>query len=103
MRMSRHLYDLERLMDSNFGKSALADKTLYEAIIEHRKAYYALKYVDYSLHSPDTINIVPPENVQDDWQQDYSTMQRYFIYGKSLDFEQLMKRIIELQRRLRNM
>ena len=103
MRMSRHLYDLERLMDSDFGKSALADKTLYDVIIEHRKAYYALKYVDYSLHNPDTINIVPPENVQDDWQQDYSNMQRYFIYGKSLDFEQLMKRIIELQRRLRNM
>jgi len=41
--------------------------------------------------------------VQNDWQQDYSNMQRYFIYGKSLDFEQLMKRIIELQRRLRNM
>lgn len=103
MRMSRHLYDLERLMDSDFGRSALADKTLYDAIIEHRKAYYALKYVDYSLHNPDTINIVPPENVQDDWQRDYSNMQRYFIYGKSLDFEQLMKRIIELQRRLRNM
>ncbi len=103
MRMSRHLYDLERLMDSDFGRSALADKTLYDAIIEHRKAYYALKYVDYSLHSPDTINIVPPENVLDDWRQDYLNMQRYFIYGESLDFDQLMKRIIELQRRLRNM
>ena len=102
MRMSRHLYDLERLMDSDFGRSALADKTLYDAIVEHRQAYYALKYVDYSLHSPNAINIVPPENVQDDWRKDYSNMQRYFIYGKSLDFEQLMERIMELQRRLRN-
>ena len=42
MRMSRHLYDLERLMDSDFGRSALADKTLYDAIVEHRQAYYAL-------------------------------------------------------------
>ena len=102
MRMSRHLYDLERLMDSEFGKSALADKTLYDTIIEHRKAYYALRYVDYSLHHPDTINILPPENVLDNWRQDYSNMQRYFIYGKSLDFELLMKRIHELQLRLRN-
>ncbi len=103
IRMSRHLYDLERLMDSEFGKSALADKTLYDTIIEHRKAYYALKNVDYSLHHPDTINILPPEHVLDEWKQDYSNMQRYFIYGKTLDFEQLMKRIQELQQRLRSM
>lgn len=103
MRMSRHLYDLERLMDSDFGKMALADKTLYNAIIDHRQAYYALKYVDYSLHHPSTINILPPERVLDDWKQDYSNMQRYFIYGPSLDFELLMKRIIELQSRLRGL
>ena len=103
MRMSRHLYDLERLMDSDFGKMALADKTLYNAIIDHRQAYYALKYVDYSLHHPSTINILPPERVLDDWKQDYSNMQRYFIYGPSLDFELLMKRILELQSRLRGL
>ena len=103
MRMSRHLYDLERLMDSDFGKMALADKTLYNAIIDHRQAYYALKYVDYSLRPPSTINILPPERVLDDWKQDYSNMQRYFIYGPSLDFELLMKRIIELQSRLRGL
>ena len=90
-------------MDSDFGKAALTDKALYDAIIEHRQAYYALKYVDYSLHHPDTINILPPEHVLEDWRQDYSNMQRYFIYGESLDFEQLMKRIQELQSRLRSM
>ena len=90
-------------MDSDFGKMALADKTLYNAIIDHRQAYYALKYVDYSLHHPSTINILPPERVLDDWKQDYSNMQRYFIYGPSLDFELLMKRIIELQSRLRGL
>ena len=36
-RMSRHLYDLERLMDTPFGKEALADKELYDTIVEHRR------------------------------------------------------------------
>ena len=27
-RMSRHLYDLEKLMDTNYGKAALADMLL---------------------------------------------------------------------------
>ena len=76
---------------------------LYNTIIEHRQAYYAIRYVDYSLHHPDTINILPPENVQDDWRQDYFNMQRYFIYGRSLDFDHLMQRIQELQQRLRCM
>lgn len=28
-RMSRHLYDLEKLMDTNYGKAALEDTALY--------------------------------------------------------------------------
>jgi hypothetical protein len=36
-RMSRHLYDLERLMDTVHGKEALADTTLYNNIVAHRK------------------------------------------------------------------
>lgn len=56
VRMSRHLYDLEKLMDTEYGREALADRTLYDAIVEHRRAYYALKYVNYDLHAPATIN-----------------------------------------------
>ena len=35
-RQSRHLYDLEKLMDTDFGRIALADKNLYQHIVEHR-------------------------------------------------------------------
>lgn len=43
VRMSRHLYDLEKLMDTQYGREALADRSLYDAIVEHRRVYYALK------------------------------------------------------------
>ena len=49
VRMSRHLYDLEKLMDTEYGREALADRSLYDAIVEHRKAYYALKHVNITL------------------------------------------------------
>lgn len=49
--MSRHLYDLEKLMDTEYGKDALSNRKLYDAIVEHRKTYYALKYVNYDLHT----------------------------------------------------
>ena len=46
IRMSRHLYDIEKLMDTDYGKDALANRELYYSIVEHRKTYYSLKYVN---------------------------------------------------------
>lgn len=102
VRMSRHLYDLEKLMDTEYGREALADCTLYNAIVEHRRAYYALKYVNYDLHAPATINFMIPEQVMESWKADYADMRNFFIYGQSLEFEKLMQKIAELQDRVRN-
>ncbi len=103
VRMSRHLYDLEKLMDTEYGKEALSNRKLYDAIVEHRKAYYALKYIDYDLHTPSTINFTIPESAMEAWQDDYADMRRFFIYGESLAFDALMRRIEELQKRVRMM
>ena len=99
--MSRHLYDLERLMDTPYGREALADKDLYNAIVEHRKTYYDLKYVDYGLHAPDKIDFLPPASEIEHWKADYAEMQRNFIFGSALSFEELMKRMEELRDRFR--
>lgn len=102
VRMSRHLYDLEKLMDTEYGKEALSNRKLYDAIVEHRKTYYALKYVNYDLHDPSTINFTIPEPVIGAWKNDYADMRRFFIYGESLEFDALMQKIKELQERVRN-
>lgn len=86
--------------DTVYGKEALADRTLYDAIVEHRRTYYALKYVNYDLHNPSTINFMIPDQERDAWVQDYADMQRFFIYGRSLEFDVLMKRIEELQEQI---
>ena len=36
------------------------------------------------------------------WELDYADMRRYFIYGDSLEFDKLMKRIVELEKRVRD-
>lgn len=76
-RMSRHLYDLEKIMDSPFGKEALADKRLYMDIVEHRSKFNKLPSIDNSSHAPTTINIIPPENVAGDWRADYENMRKF--------------------------
>ncbi|MGE4414755.1 MAG: nucleotidyl transferase AbiEii/AbiGii toxin family protein [Bacteroidales bacterium] len=101
MRMSRHLYDLEKMMDTKFAQEALGDIEMYNTIIQHRKDYTPIRGIDYSLHSPATINFIPPASVIDAYREDYRMMQEIFIYGESLAFEKLMERIEELNGRFK--
>ena len=101
LRMSRHLYDLERLMDTEFGMQALADAELYKAIVEHRRKFYHVSYADYDKNYPDRIAFYPPERSLKTWESDYKALQDAFVYGDKLPFRQLLLRIEELQRRFR--
>lgn len=101
VRMSRHLYDLERIMDTAYGKEALANRQLYDAVVEHRRTFYALKYVNYDKHSPSTISFVPRSELIPDWNKDYDNMRKHFFYGSTLSFDKLLERIAELQNRIR--
>jgi len=100
-RMTRHIYDLEKLMDTDYTKEALNNKDLYNAIVEHRRTLTAMKEVDYDTHVPERINFVPPAFIMDSWRKDYEKMQN-MIYGKSLPFDELIDRIRELNERFRS-
>ncbi|MFA7081078.1 MAG: nucleotidyl transferase AbiEii/AbiGii toxin family protein [Bacteroidales bacterium] len=102
-KMSRHLYDLEKLMDDENVVQSLKDRKLYNVIVSHREKFYALKYVDYSHHSPQYINIIPPSEIYKDWEDDYLEMTRSFIYGDFLPFEKLIDRIKVLQNRIHSL
>jgi len=98
-RMSRHLYDLEKLMDSAFCDDALQNRELYYDIINHRKLFTSMSGVDYETHRPDTICFVPSMDVLKFWEKDYLLMQENMIYGDSLGFSALIDRIRELNKR----
>lgn len=99
-RQSRHLYDLEKLMDTEFGGKALADKNLYQHIVEHRRTITPLRGIDYANHAPDKINPIPPDAMIAAWKKDYEMMQQSMIYRPSLSFDELMGRIGELKTRI---
>lgn len=99
-RLSRHLYDLEKLMDTEHGKSAIKDTLLYNGIIAHREKFNSLRGLDYSNHIPDKIKIIPPKEIIKEWEKDYQTMAKNMIYGEPLSFDALIKRIDELQNRI---
>ena len=103
-RMSRHLYDIEKIMDTDYGKEALMDPSLYRAIVEHRRKFYHLGYVNYDLDYPGAIDFVPASETLDAFRKDYNdNMVNGYIYGEAIDFDIVILRIIDLRERFRKM
>jgi hypothetical protein len=96
-RLSRHLYDIERLSRTLYFQKALSDANLYNTIVTHRKRFSHLAGVDYAKHSPEYIRIVPPDNLMSIWEKDYQEMMQIMIYGERLPFGELIRRIEEIQ------
>jgi hypothetical protein len=101
-RKSRHLYDLEKMMDTPFAQSELKNVELYKMIIEHRQKFNRLQNIDYQTHYPATIQICPPEHLINSWRGDYENLRESFIYDKTKKpFEELTNRMLELTDRIR--
>jgi len=88
-RLSRHLYDLEKLMDTEHGSKALKNVELYNTIIAHREKFNTIRGIDYANHIPSQIKIVPPNAIIKDYENDYEPMTNFMIYGNTLPFEKL--------------
>ncbi len=102
-RMSRHLYDLEKLSHTSYMPQALSDGKFYLDIIKHRERFYHPGYVDYSKDLPEAISFVPEGEILNAFKTDYAQMCRSFIYEENpLSFEELIKRVAHIQEMFRN-
>jgi hypothetical protein len=99
-RLSRHLYDIERIMDTEFAEIALASPNLYQEIVRHRSRLNRINGMDYKQHAPKYINPIPPENILKTWEYDYKTMQEQMIYGDSLPFREMIERLKTLKAKI---
>lgn len=90
-------------MDTTHGKEALKDVELYNTIVAHRKNFNTVRGIDYANHSPQLIDILPPEETIKEWEKDYKTMQESMFYGTTLSFNKIMERIAELNVRIKTM
>ncbi len=99
-RMTRHLYDISRLMDTEFLEKAIQDKELYQTIISHRTMLTRVSWVDYSTHQYKTVNFIPPKSEIKEWKKDYMAMKESMFYGETESFENLIKKITKLNKRI---
>lgn len=99
-RLTRHLYDLEKMMQSVYGPLALVDDELFTSIVEYRKIMTPVRGIDYVNHEKGKLRILPPQEVVSSWKSDYKAMQENMIIGRSLDWEELIQKIKEMENQL---
>ena len=99
-RLSRHLYDIEKLSHTEYVEIALQDTELYNTIVSHRSKFTAISGIDYAKHNPVNIKFIPPESIIKMWEADYEEMKGSMIYGQLLEFDKLINRLTELQKRI---
>ena len=102
-RLSRHLYDIEKLSQTEYAEKALNDTDLYNTIVRHRSKFTAISGIDYSKHNPANIRFIPPDTIIKKWEDDYNQMKDSMIYGQKLDFAELIKRLTDFQKRINGM
>ena len=101
-RMSRHLYDLDKLSRTEYMRKALEDSELYLAIVKHREKFYHPSYVDYSKELPQVIDFLPPATMVETFRADYNEMVGSFIYEKDpLSFDELLSSVAAIQEQFR--
>ena len=101
-RKSRHLYDLAQMMSTDIAARAIADDDLWNTIHHHRELFTSMRGVDYTPDIRKRIRLLPPDDVIDDWRSDYKDMQSSMIYGEKPTFEELMRKMAELENTFHN-
>lgn len=102
-RLSRHLYDIEKLNQTEYAEIALKDTELYNTIVKHRSKFTTISGIDYTKHNPANIKFIPPDSIIKMWEADYEEMKGSMIYGQPLEFDKLINRLTELQKRINKM
>ena len=102
-RMSRHLYDIERMLHTDIAERALQNEQLYRAVVEHRRKFVGLKDFDYDTLYPQSLSLEIPANVLPLWRKDYENMRQSMIYGASVPFDEMMQQMRQLNERIRQL
>lgn len=104
-RMSRHVYDLAMMMDSErkIADRAVNNEELYRTVLEHRRKFIGLKGFNYDELYTDTLCIVPDNEIAERWQEDYKFMGEHMIYGPVPSFEELVEKMTLLNNKIRQL
>lgn len=98
-RISRHYYDLFRLIQSEAGHAAMANRALCKDCVAHARMFFNRPDFDLASAQAPTFALCPEGGMVDDLRQDYRAMSS-MIFGEPPPFNAVVKAIAELQHSL---
>lgn len=95
-RVSRHYYDLHKLVATPVGAAAIADKPLGADCVAHARMFFNRPDFDLASAVPGTFALVPHNAMIEQLRIDFRAMQG-MIFGDPPDFEDVLNSITELE------
>jgi len=98
-RVSRHYYDLHRLLSENVAAKALADADLGRDCVRHARMFFNSPDLKLATAEPGSFLLSPTDPMLDPLRRDYVAMTG-MIFGEAPAFEAVVASIAELETRL---
>lgn len=98
-RISRHYYDVYRLLDSDVGRAASSDLTLGVDCVRHARMFFNSPDLNLATAAPGSFTLSPSREMATELARDYAAMAG-MIFGKAPTLEEVLGRIAELEARI---
>ena len=98
-RVSRHYYDVYRLMAAGTGAAALANPELGRDCVAHARMFFNSRDLDLAHAEPGSFALMPADAMISDLRRDYTAMSG-MIFGDIPAFDAVLASVEELQLRL---
>lgn len=93
-RVSRHYYDVYRMLSTETGQRAIADLAMAEDCMRHERMFFRRPSTETAV--PGSFTLVPPSGMRDLLRKDYQAM-AIMIFGDVPEFEAVLERITGLE------
>ena len=98
-RISRHYYDVYRLLESDIGRAASSDLALGVDCVRHARLFFNSPDLNLATAAPGTFTLSPNAPMATELARDYAAMAG-MIFGKAPALEVVLGRIADLEARI---
>jgi hypothetical protein len=98
-RVSRHYYDVYRLLASEAGRQAIGDREMARDCVRHAQMFFNRNAFDLAEAVPGTFTLAPHDGMVDDLSHDYAAMSG-MIFGQIPPIDDVLAAIATLEERL---
>ena len=98
-RLSRHLYDLWAIANSEYLEQAISDHGLLKAVADHKSVFFKSGWARYDLAKPGTLKICPPNERIKELENDYQAMRPMF-FNDPPPLNSIIEAVLNLEERI---